>query len=178
VICTRCVSERDRSPEKQVALDPLTVTERPSPNVKMPVVYTDGAYSRNPGRGGYAAVIVAPFSRQPLVVSGGETQTTNNRMEMRAVIEGLNALDSSPSVEVVTDSQYVLKGFTEWLPEWIRRGWRTSSKKPVKNADLWAEMATAVERHGRVTWRWTRGHSGDRFNEMADRIAEALASDG
>jgi len=153
-------------------------TETPSTDAKRPVVYTDGACTRNPGRGGYAAVIVGPLSRRPLVVSGGEAYTTNNRMEMRAVIEGLNALDPSASVEVVTDSEYVLKGFTEWLPSWVRRGWRTSSKKPVKNADLWKDMAAAAGRHGRVTWRWTRGHSGDRFNEMADGIAEAIASGG
>ena len=139
------------------------------------VVYTDGACSPNPGRGGYAAVIVTHDTASPRIISGGEARSTNNRMEMRAVIEGLNALDPSMSVEVVTDSSYVLKGFTEWLPGWISRGWRTSSKQPVKNDDLWREMSAAAARHERVTWRWTRGHNGDRFNEMADRIAEAIA---
>lgn len=140
------------------------------------VVYTDGACSRNPGPGGYAAVIVGVLPGEPRVVSGGEGETTNNRMELRAAVEGLNALDPSPSIEVVTDSEYVLKGYTEWLPGWVDRGWRTSAKKPVKNADLWMELDAAARRHGQVTWRWTRGHSGDRFNEMAHTAAERIAS--
>ena len=164
---------RRGSPHDEPSRAASVVTEAPA-NATGPVVYTDGACIGNPGRGGYAAVIVG-VSRAPFVVSGAERQTTNNRMELRAVIEALNALDPSPAVEVVTDSEYVLKGYTEWLPDWVRRGWRTSAKKPVKNADLWAELVTAAQRHGRVTWRWTRGHSGDRFNEMADKIAEELA---
>jgi ribonuclease HI len=141
-----------------------------------PTIYSDGACTGNPGRGGYAAVIVGLGPGEPVVVSGGVTHTTNNRMERRAIIEGLNALDPTPSVEVVADSVYVLKGYTEWLPGWIERGWRTSARRPVKNADLWAELVTAVARHGQVTWRWTPGHSGDRLNEMADTIAHGIAA--
>lgn len=141
-----------------------------------PVIYTDGACARSSGRGGYAAVIVGVLPHEPVVVSGGEPETTHNRMEMRAVIEGLNALDPCPTVEVVTDSKYVLKGFTEFLPVWIRRGWLTSAKKPVKNTDLWADLVAAAQRHEKVKWRWTPGHSGDRFNEMADQIAVAATA--
>ncbi len=141
----------------------------------MPVIYTDGACARKTGRGGYAAVILV-VPHEPVVVSGSEPETTHNRMEMRAVIEGLNALDPCPAVEVVTDSKYVLNGFTEWLPGWIGRGWLTSAKKPVKNADLWADLVAAERRHERVAWRWTPGHSGDRFNEMADQIAVAATA--
>jgi ribonuclease HI len=174
-ICTTCVANGDETRSK-TAVAPPPVTTEARAGATGPVVYTDGACFRNPGRGGYAAVIVGVLPREPLVVSDGERQTTNNRMEMRAVIEGLNALDPSPVVAVVTDSEYLIKGYTEWLPGWIRRGWRTSAKKPVKNADLWAEMVASAQRHGRVAWRWTRGHSGDRFNEMADEIAEKIAA--
>ncbi len=168
-ICTQCVTAvattRPQTPAAQHSVAERTVGAMP------PIVYTDGACSPNPGRGGYAAVILGVLARGPLVVSGAEPHTTNNRMEMRAVIEGLNALDPSPAVDVVTDSVYVLKGYTEWLPGWIQRGWRTSAKKPIQNADLWAKMVVAAERHGRVTWQWVRGHTGDEFNEMAHRVA-------
>lgn len=139
----------------------------------MPVIYTDGAWSRNRNRGGYAAVIVGVLPHEPVVVSGGEPETTQNRMELRAVIEGLNALDPCPTVEVVTDSTYVLTNFKEFLPGWIRRGWLTGAKKPVKNQDLWVDLLAATERHEKVKWRLIPGHSGDRFNEMADQIAVA-----
>jgi len=178
-ICVTCVAGRDApsSTSPRAALpSPATLDK-----ISSTVVYTDGACTRNgreDARGGYAAVVLRPDADEPLVVSGGEEATTNNRMEMRAVIEGLNALDPTETVEVVTDSEYVMKGFTEWMPGWIRRGWRTSSKQPVKNVELWNELTAAVERHGRVTWRWTRGHSGDRFNEMADELAEAIAAGG
>jgi ribonuclease HI len=173
-ICTDCVAEGGK-PHPTTGATPPPLAGQARSDATAPVIYTDGACHGNPGRGGYAAVIVGVLASEPLVVRGGEPQTTNNRMEMRAAIEGLNALDPYPAVELVTDSEYVLKGYTEWLPGWIQRGWRTSAKKPVKNADLWAELVVAAQRHGRVTWRWTRGHSGDRFNEMADGIAEAVA---
>jgi ribonuclease HI len=175
-ICTSCISSDAEAGRGLSADRPRPADLKPRRSGTGPIVYTDGACSQNPGRGGYAAVIVGVLPSEPLVVSGGEGHTTNNRMEMRAVVEGLNALDPSPMVEVVTDSEYVLKGYTEWLPVWMKRGWRTSAKKPVKNSDLWAEIVAAAERHGQVTWRWTRGHAGDRYNEMADAIAERIAA--
>jgi len=101
---------------------------------------------------------------------GGEMSTTNNRMELTAVIEGLGVLNKACSVTIHTDSQYVMKGMTEWLANWKRRGWVTAEKKPVKNADLWRLLDEQVQRHD-VTWRWVRGHAGDPGNEMADLLA-------
>jgi ribonuclease HI len=131
-------------------------------------LYTDGACSGNPGPGGWGVLLVFGPHRKEL--SGGEAQTTNNRMELRAVIEGLRALKRRVPVTVHTDSTYVMKGITEWIQGWKARGWRTADRKPVKNEDLWRELEAALEGH-RVEWRWIRGHSGHPGNERADALA-------
>ena len=132
------------------------------------VIYTDGACSGNPGPGGWGSVLMYGGHRREL--SGGEKETTNNRMEMMAVIAALDALNRSCKIILHTDSTYVMKGMTEWLPGWKSRGWKTASKQPVKNVDLWQRMDEAVSRH-RVEWKWVKGHSGVPENERADELA-------
>ncbi len=131
-------------------------------------IYSDGACKGNPGRGGWGAVLVAGTSEKELF--GGEANTTNNRMEMMAVIEALRALKRRCVVKVYTDSQYVQKGITEWLPGWKARGWKTAEKKPVKNADLWQILDTLAQEHD-ISWHWVRGHNGHPGNERADALA-------
>ncbi|WER47003.1 ribonuclease HI [Cupriavidus sp. WKF15] len=131
-------------------------------------IYSDGACKGNPGRGGWGAVLVAGTSEKELF--GGEANTTNNRMEMTAVIEALRALKRPCIVRVYTDSQYVQKGISEWLPGWKARGWKTADKKPVKNADLWQVLDGLVQRH-QISWHWVRGHNGHPGNERADALA-------
>jgi ribonuclease HI len=134
------------------------------------VIYTDGACRGNPGPGGWAAVVGGGVDEQ--VLSGAETETTNNRMELSAVIMALRALPAGAVAVLHTDSEYVIKGITEWLPAWKARGWKTAAKKPVKNQDLWEELEAA--RQGRrVDWRWVRGHAGNPGNERVDRLANA-----
>jgi len=132
------------------------------------ILYTDGACRGNPGPGGWAAVLSHDGREKEL--NGYEQQTTNNRMELTAVINGLEALRRPCDVRVVTDSQYVMKGVTEWMANWKRRGWRTASRKPVANVDLWQRLDTALARHN-VDWRWVRGHAGHDGNERADALA-------
>jgi ribonuclease HI len=139
-------------------------------NVDSPAIemWTDGACKGNPGPGGWGVLLrTGPHEK---TLHGGEACTTNNRMELLAVIEGLRALRRPCSVIVHTDSQYVMKGMTEWLANWKRRGWLTAEKKPVKNAELWQMLEQEVTRH-RVSWRWVRGHAGDPNNERADQLA-------
>lgn len=131
-------------------------------------IWTDGACKGNPGMGGWGALLRQGPHEKALY--GGEPDTTNNRMELMAVIQALKALKRRCDVVVHTDSQYVQKGMSEWLPNWKRRGWRTADKKPVKNADLWQELDALVQQHG-LTWRWVRGHAGDPGNERADELA-------
>lgn len=131
-------------------------------------IFTDGACSGNPGPGGWGAIL--RFRGVEKEMYGGTPQTTNNRMEMTAVIEALNALKRPCSVHLHTDSQYVLKGMTEWLPEWKARGWKTSGKKNVKNEDLWRALDEAANRHA-LTWTWVKGHAGHPENERADVLA-------
>jgi ribonuclease HI len=132
------------------------------------VIYTDGACSGNPGPGGWGSVLMFNGHRREL--SGGERETTNNRMEMRAVIEALEALRRPCRVVVHTDSTYVMKGITEWMDQWKRRNWKTAARKPVKNVDLWQALEQALTRHD-VSWKWVRGHSGVPENERADELA-------
>lgn len=131
-------------------------------------IYTDGACSGNPGPGGWGSVLLYNGHRREL--SGGECATTNNRMEMQAVIGALDALTRSSQVTIYTDSVYVMKGVTEWLEQWKRRNWRTASKQPVKNVDLWQLLEKALSSH-EVSWRWVKGHSGVPENERADELA-------
>jgi len=132
------------------------------------VMYTDGACSGNPGPGGWGTVMIS--GRHHKELSGGERETTNNRMEMMAIIKGAEALKRGCSVDIYTDSTYVMKGMTEWLEGWKQRGWRTASKQPVKNVDLWQRLEKALNRH-EVKWFWVKGHSGVPGNERADELA-------
>ncbi len=134
------------------------------------LLFTDGACSGNPGPGGWAALL--RYRTQERELSGGEPATTNNRMEMLAVICGLEALKRPMPVRIYTDSQYVMKGVTEWLAGWKRRGWKTADRQPVKNVDLWQRLETALSRH-QVEWQWVRGHDGHPENERVDALARA-----
>jgi ribonuclease HI len=131
-------------------------------------IYTDGACKGNPGIGGWGALLVFKGAEKELW--GGEAETTNNRMELTAAIRGLAELKRACDVRLVTDSQYVMQGIQDWLPNWKKRGWKTASKQPVKNADLWRELDEQVNRHN-VTWQWVRGHTGHPGNERADLLA-------
>jgi len=133
-------------------------------------IYTDGACSGNPGPGGWGALL--RFSGTEKELSGGEANTTNNRMEMMGAIMALEALTQPSTVRLYTDSQYVQKGISEWLPGWIKRGWKTADKKPVKNADLWQRLDAARKPH-KVDFIWVRGHNGHAENERVDRLAVA-----
>jgi len=135
-------------------------------------LFTDGACLGNPGPGGWAALL--RFKDEEKTLSGGEANTTNNRMELQAVIEGLRALTRTCNVNVYTDSQYVQRGITEWIISWKARNWRTSSKKPVKNADLWREIDDAQQGHS-VRYHWVKGHAGHPENELVDSLARSEA---
>ena len=131
-------------------------------------IFTDGACRGNPGPGGWGALL--RFGTAEKELYGAEANTTNNRMEMKAVIEALSTLKRRCTVEVTTDSKYVKQGITEWIINWKRNGWRNSSKKPVKNADLWIELDTLSQQHD-VSWHWVKGHSGHEENERVDELA-------
>jgi ribonuclease HI len=131
-------------------------------------IFTDGACKGNPGPGGWAALLHCKGVQKS--ISGGQRVTTNNRMEMMAAIMALEALKRPCQVIITTDSQYLMKGITEWLKNWKKRGWLTSEKKPVKNSDLWKRLDEVVSRH-QVEWRWVRGHNNHRENEIADALA-------
>lgn len=135
-------------------------------------IFTDGACKGNPGPGGWGAVL--RFGDKEKDISGGEAQTTNNRMEMMAAVEALNALTKPCRVTLHTDSKYVMDGITKWVFGWQKNGWKTADRKPVKNAELWQELLKATARH-QVTWRWVKGHAGHRENERADALACAAA---
>lgn len=135
-------------------------------------IFTDGACKGNPGPGGWGAIL--RMGRHEKELSGGEPGTTNNRMEMRAVIEGLNALIEPCEVSLYTDSKYVVDGITKWVHGWKKRGWINASKKPVRNEDLWHDLIEAELRH-KVSWNWVKGHDGHPENERADRIASDAA---
>lgn len=132
------------------------------------VIYTDGACSGNPGPGGWGAILM--FGEKTKEICGGEPATTNNRMELMAAIRALETLTKPCKVELHTDSQYVMKGISEWIHAWKRRGWRTADNKPVKNDDLWRRLDEARQRHD-VQWRWVKGHAGHEHNERADALA-------
>ena len=139
-------------------------------------IYTDGGCIGNPGPGGWGAVLL--YGEHVRDLSGRYRDTTNNRMELRAAIEALNTLKRPCPVDLYTDSEYVRQGITQWIANWQRRGWKTMDKKPVKNQDLWQQLLAAVARHepaGGVTWHWTKGHAGDRWNEQVDQLANNAA---
>ena len=136
-------------------------------------IFTDGACKGNPGPGGWGALLIAGTHKKELY--GGELNTTNNRMELKAVIEALTALKRPCEVIVHTDSQYVQKGISEWIHGWKARGWKTAAKEPVKNADLWKELDAAQARH-KIEWRWVKGHAGHDGNERADALANLGAA--
>jgi ribonuclease HI len=136
--------------------------------MKKVFIYTDGACRGNPGPGGWGVLL--RYGRQEKILSGAEPHTTNNRMELIAAIQALAALHEPCQVELYTDSQYLHKGISEWLPKWKKHGWKKADKKQVKNADLWADLDRETTRH-HVTWHWVKGHSGHRENELADSIA-------
>ncbi len=135
---------------------------------KVVTLFTDGACKGNPGPGGWGALLRYGNAEKELF--GGAAETTNNRMELQAVIEGLNALKRPTPVQIVTDSQYVKNGMTQWIANWKRNGWKTAAGKPVKNADLWQQLDALVANH-QVSWKWVKGHSGHVENERADALA-------
>jgi ribonuclease HI len=143
-----------------------------SSNPESVELFTDGACLGNPGPGGWAAILRYKGSEREL--TGGEPDTTNNRMEMKGVIEGLRALSRPCTVVIATDSQYVLKGMTEWISGWKRKNWRTADKKPVKNVDLWQELDALCAPH-QISWLWVRGHDGHAENERCDVLARTAA---
>jgi ribonuclease HI len=139
-----------------------------SPVGELVEIFTDGACSPNPGPGGWGAIL--RYGRHQKEIHGGEPETTNNRMEITAAIRGLESLTRPSDVHVYTDSEYLRKGITQWVPAWTRNGWMTRDRKPVKNADLWMRLDAAAQRHN-VQWFWVKGHAGHPQNERADELA-------
>lgn len=131
-------------------------------------IFTDGACRGNPGPGGWGVLL--RYGTTEKEIYGYEAETTNNRMELQAAIKGLQALKRTSYITLTTDSQYVRQGMTEWMKGWIARGWKTANKKPVKNADLWQELAAEAEKH-EIDWCWVKGHSGHRENDIVDALA-------
>ncbi len=131
-------------------------------------IFTDGACRGNPGPGGWGVLL--RFGDQEKTLHGGERDTTNNRMELMAAIKGLQALTRPTKIILTTDSKYVMQGITEWIVNWKKRGWKTANKKPVKNVDLWQSLDKEIQQHT-IEWKWVKGHSGHRENEIADELA-------
>lgn len=136
--------------------------------MKNVIIYTDGACRGNPGPGGWGAILLYGDKEKELF--GGEPETTNNRMELMAAIVALETLNAPCKVVLTTDSKYVMDGITQWMANWKKRGWKTASKQPVKNVDLWQRLDAAVQRH-EIDWQWVKGHSGHPGNERADALA-------
>ena len=157
----------------------MNVTGRAAAQSAMVEIYTDGACRGNPGPGGWGALLI--LGERERTLSGDEPLTTNNRMELMAVIAALEALKRPVHARVFTDSQYVRRGISEWLPNWKAKGWRTADRKPVKNQDLWQRLESLAEPH-RIEWHWVPGHAGVPGNERVDRLAneaiDALATRG
>lgn len=136
-------------------------------------IYTDGACLGNPGRGGWGAILI--YGEHEKEIWGSEKDSTNNRMELRAVIEALKAIKKTLPVTIYTDSKYVQDGITKWIFNWKKNGWRTSDRKPVKNADLWQELEAESIKH-KINWQWVKGHAGNALNEKVDEIARKAAA--
>lgn len=137
-------------------------------DLKKVTIYTDGACSGNPGPGGWGALLICGEHKKE--ISGGEKKSTNNRMELTATIEALNALNQESEVDLYTDSTYVKDGITKWIFNWKKNGWKTAAKKPVKNVELWQKLDQAIAKH-QINWKWVKGHSGNKGNERADELA-------
>ena len=135
-------------------------------------IFTDGACSGNPGIGGWGVVILINDS-DPIFLKGGEIQTTNNRMELTATIKALKYFKEHQLITLFTDSKYVKDGIESWIANWKKNGWKTTSKKPVKNKELWVELDSQIAKHN-ITWKWVKGHAGDRYNEKADFLARCF----
>ena len=135
-------------------------------------IHTDGSCLSNPGPGGWAAILRWRGNEREIV--GQEPDTTNNRMELMAAIMGLNAVTRAIPIDLHTDSRYVMNGVQDWMPRWKANGWKTASKKPVANQDLWRQLDEAVSRH-KITWHWVKGHAGDELNERCDQLARTAA---
>ena len=131
-------------------------------------IYTDGACLGNPGKGGWGAILI--YKEHQKKIFGGEKETTNNRMEIQAVIEALKALKKPSKIDLYTDSTYVKDGITKWISGWKKNGWRTANRKPVKNSDLWQILESETIKH-QIEWIWVKGHSGNHFNEIVDKLA-------
>ena len=138
-------------------------------------IFTDGACSGNPGIGGWGVVILINDS-DPIFLKGGEIQTTNNRMELTATIKALKYFKEHQLITLITDSKYVKDGIESWIANWKKNGWRTTSKKPVKNKELWVELDSQIAKHN-ITWKWVKGHAGDRYNEKADFLARRFVEE-
>lgn len=164
------VSANSLSPLRELLLNDHCEVAQSSPDARWVTLFTDGACSGNPGPGGWGVLL--RYGAHEKELSGGEPATTNNRMEMLAVIHGLEALKKPAQVRIYIDSQYVMKGMTEWLAGWKRRGWKTADRQPVKNMDLWQRLEAAMAPH-QVEWQWVRGHSGHPENERVDQLARA-----
>ncbi len=132
------------------------------------IIYTDGACSGNPGPGGWAALL--RYNEHEKLITGAASRTTNNRMELRAVLEALRALQRPCRIDFYTDSQYLRQGITQWLPRWVQNNWRTAARKPVKNRDLWEALWQEIQHHD-IAWHWVQGHAGHEENERVDRAA-------
>ena len=137
-------------------------------------IFTDGACRGNPGPGGWGAIL--RYGDKEKELFGGEPHTTNNRMELMAAIQALRTLTRACDVALWTDSEYLRKGITEWIHGWVKRGWKTAAKQPVKNAELWRELLAETQRH-RIEWHWVKGHSGHEGNELADTLANAATDE-
>lgn len=144
--------------------------------MKKVTIYTDGACSGNPGKGGWGAVLI--YGEHIKEISGYAVETTNNQMELTAPIMALRSLKQTVEVVIYTDSTYVKNGIEQWIFGWQKNGWKTANKKPVKNSELWQQLLSETKRH-KITWQWVKGHSGDKYNEIADRLAtNAIAEHG
>jgi ribonuclease HI len=149
----------------------MTDADTPLPKRPKVTIYTDGACDPNPGTGGWAAILIDEKSQKRAEITGGEYDSTNNRMEMTGVIEALARLKTPADVTLITDSEYVKNAFTQgWLVNWQRRGWKTADKKPVKNQDLWQRLLALADAHT-ITWKWVRGHDVDALNNRCDELA-------
>ena len=136
-------------------------------------IYTDGSCLKNPGNGGWAAIIF--INNEKIVISGNKKNTTNNQMELMAAIESLKKIPEGQEIQIYTDSKYVKQGITEWIEKWIQNNWKTSSKQKVKNVDLWKELNEIAEKH-KIEWHWVKAHAGNPINEEVDELAKKAAS--